>query len=196
MVEFDPIKHEYFADGERVPSVTKVLEPLNNYAAVDPVLLERGQRMGTAVHRATELHDAGTLCWQTLDPRLLPYLEAWQRFRAETGFAPMHTEMTVHHAVLRYAGKFDRVGIVRGRKSVLDIKKMMSLPAIIGLQLAGYQAAYNHTRPPEQHILDRYAVGLHPDGTYRMVQYTDPTDFTIFAAQLQINRWKEKHHVK
>ena len=58
---FDPIEHIYRFDGQRVPSVTQILEPLIDYSGVPNGVLQYAADRGTAVHLATEFYDDGDL---------------------------------------------------------------------------------------------------------------------------------------
>jgi hypothetical protein len=187
---FDEAQHEYRFDGRVIPSVTQILSPLVDYSMVPPATLERARQLGTAVHRMTELHDNDDLDEDSLSDELRPYLVGWKKFRQEANFEPITVEHRMFHRGLGYAGTSDRAGVVKGRLAVLDIKKMLTLTPAIGPQLAAYQ---------EQHkseglaVLDRYALGLRPDGTYRLQKYEDPLDWQCFLAHLTIQNWKTKY---
>ena len=190
MLTFDEKLHQYTVDGRVLPSVTSILSPLMNFSGIDPAVLERARRLGTAVHTLTELHDKDDLDMDTLPPELAPYLSAWQRFRAECDFVPDTIECRLHHPGLAFAGTSDRTGVVRGARAVIDIKKMATLGPVIGLQLAAYREMHNLLGHAITH---RYALGLRVDGTYRLEPYTDPTDFAVFVSLLNIKNWRIKH---
>jgi hypothetical protein len=42
-------------------------------------------------------------------------------------------------------------------------------------------------------VLDRFALGLRPDGTYRLQPYSDPLDWQCFLSHVTIHNWKAKH---
>ena len=85
---FNEEKHEYSVSGVRYPSVTQILAPLVDYSQVPRAVLERARKLGQAVHRMTELFDLDDLDMDDLADELRPYLTAWIKFRAETGFVP------------------------------------------------------------------------------------------------------------
>lgn len=192
MLTFDEPSHVYRWNGEVVPSVTQILSPLINYSMVPPEALERARLLGQAVHRMTELHDLDDLDEDSLAPEMLPYLAGWKKFCTDVGFVPDTIEKRMYHPLHGYCGTSDRTGAVRGRRAVLDIKKMMTLGPVIGPQLAAYQATHNLEGAA---IVDRYALGLRPNGTYRLVPYTDPTDFAAFISLLTLRKWKDKHGI-
>lgn len=187
---FDPVEHAYTVSGQRVPSVTQTLAPLVDYSMVPRETLERGRQLGQAVHLTTQLYDEDDLDMDNLADELKPYLTAWIKFRAETGFVPETIEKRLYHPTLRYAGTPDRSGLIRGRRAVIDIKKMLTLGPVIGLQLAAYKELFERNGTP---IEDRYALGLRADGTYRLQLYTDKGDWPVFLSLLTIRNWKEKN---
>jgi hypothetical protein len=197
VLTFDEASHSYHVDGVYVPSVTTILKPLSQYGQVNPAVLAKAAELGTMVHAATELYDLGTLDEDDLDPVLRPYLDAWIRFRKEVDFQPVTVEKRLYHATFGYCGTSDRTGIVRGKMAVVDIKKMLTLGPTIGPQLAAYQEAHNREGAG---ITRRYALGLRRDGTYRLQEYTDPSDLpcfmsllTIYKAEQTVANWRKKH---
>ena len=88
------------------------------------------------MHLATALFDRDDLDESTLDERLRGYLNAWIRFRSETGFKPELVEQKFHHPKLNYAGTPDRTGWIEGQYGVLDLKKMLTVPHWVGVQTA------------------------------------------------------------
>jgi hypothetical protein len=118
-ITFDPAIHAYSIDGIRVPSVTQCLKACG-------FIEERGDeyamKRGEYVHEATALDDMGRLDESTLDPVILPYVQAWRKFRKDSGFKPVKIEWIVGHPVYRYAGKLDREGEMQNDNWILDIK--------------------------------------------------------------------------
>lgn len=197
MLQFDEGRHEYRFNGEVIPSVTAILKPLVDYSAIHPDVLKRASELGTLVHKTTELFDEGVLDEDDLDPILKPYLDGWKLFRHEVGFVPDTIEKRMYHPAFRYCGTSDRTGAIRGVKAVVDIKKMMTLGPVIGPQLAAYKEMHNLEGAG---IEKRYALGLRPDGTYRLQEFSDPSDLpcfmsllTMLRAQETITNWRTKH---
>jgi hypothetical protein len=197
MLTFDEARHEYRFNGELIPSVTGVLKPLVDYSGIHPDVLKRASELGTLVHKTTELYDEGVLDEDDLDPILRPYLDGWKLFRHEVGFVPDTIEKRMYHPTFRYCGTSDRTGAIRGHKAVVDIKKMMTLGPVIGPQLAAYKEMHNLEGAG---IEKRFALGLRPDGTYRLQEFADPSDLpcfmsllTMMRAQETINNWRAKH---
>jgi hypothetical protein len=187
---FEEDTHTYRTEGKVVGSVTQILSPLVDFSMVPKDILERAKQLGTAVHKLTELYDLDDLDEEGLSDELLPFLTAWRKFRAETGFVPELIEQRFHHPALRFAGTLDRTGLIGGRRSVIDIKKMLTLGPVVGVQLAAYAEL---CRVNGHEVLDRYGLGLRKDGTYRLVPFKDKSDWPTFLSLLTLRNYKDKH---
>lgn len=196
MLSFDGATHAYTVNNRRLPSVTQVMDStVTNYAGIPPAVLEYKSELGRAVHVACELYDNDDLDESTIDPLVLPYLNAWKQFISETGFVVQENELPLHSDKYRYAGTLDKFGELGGDFALVDLKTVTVLSPATGIQLAGYeQLLREHFKL--RHSVPRYAVQLRPDGTYRMQKYDDPNDFAVFLACLQINNFKVKHGYK
>ena len=187
-VAFNAERHEYHLGGQRLPSVTEVLDPINELDGIPRDVLRAAADFGTHVHLACELHDAGTLDRAQLDPALEPYLRAWETFLADTGAMIVENEARVFHP-MGYAGKLDRVIEMRGRYHVADLKTSATVPRTVGPQTAAYYQAWVSERG-RGISSTRYCIHLKPDGTYRLHKLTDPSDWSIFVSALNIWRWR------
>lgn len=196
MLTFDPAKHEYRHGGALVPSVTQILRPMMDLDHVDADLLRRAQDFGTAVHMACELDDLGRLDESALDAELLPYLLAWRKFCRDHNCMWQCVETRVYHPTLRYAGTLDRKGIVDGFPAIVDIKSGTALYASVGPQLAAYAQAHaiGAKEPAMAGVYRRYAVRLHQDG-YELKQYTNPSDWAVFASLLTLRNFCGQHRI-
>lgn len=191
-VVFDADTHTYWLGGRRIPNVTTVIDAFaQQYAGIPEWILAPARERGTAVHKATEYDDLGTLDEDALDDSLRPYLDAWRRFRREAGFAPELTEERVFSSRYFYAGMLDRVGRMRywrrPDRILLDIKSGSALRTTTGMQTAAYAEALPGKPLP------RFGVELHDDGTYRLEQFTDTNDLPDYLAALRLWNWRQKH---
>lgn len=195
--------HLYHYDGQVVPSVTSILSPLTNYSAVPPAVLQAASDFGTAVHMAAEMDDNGYLDESTVDAALVPYLDAWRKFSADHAVQWQLIERPLYHSTLRYAGTPDRVGLVDGVSTVLDIKTTAQLYPSVGPQLAAYKDACYHDHRTDHFAelakaakpVQRMAVQLKGDGTYSKKVYTDPTDWPVFVSLLTLRTWCARHSI-
>jgi len=153
---------------------------------LDPSALERG----TAVHEATQFYDEGDLDESTLDPVVVPYLDGWKKFRADTGCEIVFIETDVEHPTLFYKGRPDRGLIVNDRFFITDIKSG-SVAFWHRIQLALYAMAYgamNDTGNPR-----RAGVILPGNGNYSFVEYKDRDDYTVAKAIITLTNFRRQH---
>ena len=184
-------KHEYRLGGEIMPSVTQIISPLQDFSHVRHDVLERAKRFGTAVHMATVLSDQEDLDEDNLDPSLVPCLNAWRKFKSETGFVSEHIELPLYSPIHRFAGTIDRIGSMshyadqklRGRRMILDIKTGSTIYPTVGLQTAAYRILWNE-RYPTARVVSRCSVRLFTNGTYRLDFFGDRMDVKVFLALL------------
>lgn len=185
-IQFDPQNHRYYVDNKLTPSVTQILGLANLYEFIDKRLLEKAGRFGTAVHKATELFDEGTLDFESLDVALIPYLEGWKKFLTDTKFELLESESIVA-SKLGFAGTYDRVGYFNKKLTLLDIKTTAIVPKTTCLQLSAYTQAFQEMTG--KHIEQRICVRLKPMG-YTIDQFHDQLyDFLIFKKFLDVYLW-------
>ena len=195
---FDPERHLYVVEGRPVPSVTQVLHAAGlgaDYSMVPPGVLERKRVIGEYVHRATQYLDEGCLDLETVDPEVHPYLSAYERFLAESGFRPQLIE---HRLVSRVAGilcggTVDRVGLMNGKPWLIDLKCVDRLYPGFALQTAGYELLLpKPVVPPFRYT--RAVLQLRRNGSPRLSSpYDDPSDLDVFRAALITTVWKVQH---
>lgn len=186
-LEFDPASHTYRYRGTKLPSVTTVLDRYSGLEHVAPDVLEAAAELGTHVHAACHLFNEERLDRETLDPALLPYVQAWERFLTETGAVVLHSERRVVSPRHGYAGTLDTIVAWGKREPLIDIKSTTSLPRTVGPQTAAYAEAWQEMTG--RRIRDRYCVHLKPDGRYALHKLDDPRDWQVFKAALVVHQW-------
>lgn len=185
---FDEESHTYRFLGQVVPGVTQLLRPLVDFSRVPPAVLAAKSDLGRRVHEACHYLDEDDLDEESVGADVEPYLQAYKRFRAESGAEIQHAELMVFDPMLMYAGRIDRVLRLNGERWLVDLKTSIATPASAGPQTAAYLRAMGDTT-----ITRRAALRLRPDGTYRLDALTDPNDMATFLACLTIRRHMEKH---
>jgi hypothetical protein len=176
--------HTYNLDGVIVPSVSQVIADNRlgpDFSRVDPVTLEQARQLGTAIHAALHYSDEGTLDEATLDSRVAPYVEAWQRFLDERKVTLVEMEQRFADRLLQFAGTVDRIAVVDGRPVVIDLKSGTC-------EGVGYQtAAYAHLAD-QRRTVQRWAVQLHPERAipYSVIPCPRLADWSIFRAALEL----------
>jgi hypothetical protein len=178
---FDDELHEGRYDGIRVKSVTTILQ---EEGLVDTTwFTEYGRQKGTYTHKAILLDNQGDLDESTVDDAIKGRLEAARKFKAETGFIIIETEVRHFNKQWMFTGKPDLMGLLFGHKSIIDYKPW-TLQWWTRYQLAGYEWFYDDP-------MRRYALRLGDDGRYQLKRYEDRTDKHSFLAILTTNRIKE-----
>jgi len=160
---FDPVPHEYRWDGQVVPSVTQILEPISGYGDIPERILRVAAERGSIIHRITELHDYGTL--GEYDEQYQPYLDAWKTFLLSTNAEIELVELLMYHDKIKYAGTLDRIIRVKGKRILLDLKSTYKLMPAVGPQTAAYAQVFNHLNPDDP-VKERWCVRLVKDGSF------------------------------
>jgi hypothetical protein len=201
-LQFDEEKHEYRHDGRVVPSVTQILKPLSEaeYRGVNRDVLDAAAQRGKAVHKMIELDLRDDLDVDSLPDELQPYYTAWQNFRNLSGFECLLSEARVYSPRYNYAGTLDLFGRLNGDAALIDAKRTVVVPRSVGPQTAGYEQALRWNYPdlvskcvngPGEGCINRYALHLRADGSWRLVPQKDPNDARVFLAALTLHNYLE-----
>lgn len=185
-IVFQEEGHIYTVDGTDTPSVTTIIKACG---LIDTTWFnDTATTRGKYVHKATELLDQDDLDEASLDPVIAPYVDAYKRFKDETGFCINDIEKIVYNASYGYIGTLDRTGRFPNDKinSIIDIKT--GQPAKWhGVQLAAYALCFG------SEIFNRYGLYLHDTGTYRLERFKDRQDANVWLACLTLYKWREKN---
>jgi hypothetical protein len=202
---FDEASHTYTLDGKPVPAVSRVLQVLGDeYAMVDPEVLERAAELGRAVHWIIEQDVRGTLDVDMVDFHLLPYLDLWRDFRRTSGFEPILTEARVYSRRYRYAGTLDLFGILNGKLVLPDAKRTAGVPRKTGPQTSAYELALRECMPEvvaeaarrigwrEAAPVPIHRYALHFTTTrWQLVPFRDPGDLRVFLSARTLHQWSK-----
>ncbi len=185
----DKATHTYTINGCVIPSVTQILQAkgLGDFSMVDPSVLAYAAERGTAVHLAAQYLDEDRLDESKLDAEVGGYLDGYKRFLRDARFTPGRIEARVYSAQYKYAGTFDRNGILGQSLCCLDIKTG-ALTDAHRPQLAAYTMAMVMPRR-----FRRIALQLTRKGEYRIHEFSIgdlPRDFGIFLDALQ--EWRRQ----
>lgn len=196
VLQFDEASHAYTLDGVRVPSVTQVLRPLYSFIGISPEVLQAKAALGTAVHLACELLDNDDLDEESEDGRaalepLAGYLAGYKKFKADKKPVVIENETRLFHPVHRFAGTCDRRFEFEGHTWDVDLKSTVAMSPIVGLQTAAYTEMFKANGKTAR--ARRGALQLFPDGKYRLHEFSDPGDFSVFLSLLTVQRFKERH---
>lgn len=185
VIHFDLATHTYRVGGRVIPSVTQIIGSAGVRGAFTPsdAVMAYACDRGRAVHLACELDDDGTLDERSVHPEVLPYLNAYRQFKAETRYEIVEMELARYDELMGFCGTPDRICVINGRPAVLDLKSGVKMAAT-GMQLAAYAVLAGHP------AASRFSLQLRADGLYRLERYSNPADWPAFVAALTLHNWR------
>ena len=141
----------YRYQGKPIRSVGKIL---NRIYPMPPDLPKWYLERGKLVHAATVLIDAGTLDWEGLDNRLLPFCHAYRDFIGVAKPVIEASELTVVHPSYSFGGRLDRVFRIPGRDRLIltDLKCGMGKEDRYFLQCAALVVALDEANAEKYDI--------------------------------------------
>ena len=172
--------HIYELNGEQLPSVSELTRFISRevYGDIAQFRLDNAAERGTKVHKLTEALDKYGEADVSED--VLPYLQAYVKFRKEHDVAWEKIEYATHHPESLYAGTLDRLGTVDGKRCIVDIKTSSTLKKPL------YTAQLNLYRMMLTSPVDAlYILHLKPNGTYKLVEL--PIDDTLANACITLH---------
>lgn len=185
---FNEFNHTYRLDELIIPSVTTLMKPLSDdvYRTVDPEVLEKAARRGTAIHNAVE--NFAKFGIEDIPPAYGGYFQAFRTWWELRQPEVLATECRVYHKVLRYAGTADLICVIGGRVTLVDYKSSAQVNTkLCAVQLEGYDRAF------ESHgvkIDDRLILHLSRDGRYSEVPFQRSTKcWSVLSALMTVRNY-------
>lgn len=191
MLTFDEDSHTYRHGDKVVPSVTQCLSKLHSFGMVPKDVLEAACQRGSYVHTLCEYHDEGDLDAGSIGI-YAGYLDAWIQFCADQKAVWSSIEMRGYSERYGYAGTWDRAGSLNGTRHIVDIKTSVAPHPVWGLQTAAYRQLMSETVATDWLMARRATVQLRPDGSYKLIQWDSPDDWTTFLSLIQLINWSSK----
>lgn len=198
--DFDPEKHIYTVKGEVIPSVTQLLQEfaLSDLSRIPADRLEYKRILGTAVHIACQYLDDCRLDESSLHPEIIPYVNAYKKFREITGFEPRHSELKMFSKKWKFAGTLDKQGLFewggKSIESIIDLKCVWQVYPSTGPQTEGYKILFEENFKTK--IKGRFGLQLKPTGHYEVIPFQDKQDNTTFLSCLHLHYWRKTHNQK
>jgi hypothetical protein len=191
ILTFDEPTHTYRVGERVVPSVTQVLDRLHTFGMVSAEVLEAAKERGTNVHKLTQYHDEGDLDPATVG-EYQGYYNGWLRFLADQQPKWVGIEERGYSSRFGFAGTWDRRGAIRiAPRAVIDVKTSLQAHRVWGMQTAAYRQIATEL-DPYWLTARRFTVQLRPDGTYRLIPWDDPDDWSAFLALIHLTNWSNK----
>lgn len=181
---FDEATHTYSLGGQKIPSVTEILDScglISEFAKS-----EQKRLYGSYIHKACHLLAQKRLEWSTVDPRIIGKVLAYDRFLTDNRIDGIEFETPHYHKDYLYGGTLD--ALVRHQTLgifLYDIKTGDPVP-YHALQTAAYSHFFEHK-------IKRGALFLYDDEKYSLRFHDDRADWGNFLACLAVFRLKESY---
>lgn len=197
-LHFDPESHTYTVGGVEIPSVTEVCAPLTAGKYVPSGVVDHAAARGTRVHELCALFDMDALP-DEIETECLPYLAAWQRFCRDYRPEWEYIEHPMHAGVngLEVAGTVDRIGLIDGKRMVVDIKTAQSMDRASKVALCCQLEAYSHLAFQNGiEVLETgMGVQLMRDGSYRIQEQRKIEQKYRFDSYLLFSQLRNIHFI-
>jgi len=144
MVEFIEKGHLYLYDDLYIiPSVTQILQKMfpDKYKNVPDDILKRKSKYGTQLHKYIEEYEKGIIT-TTLNYIQEASFNQYIKLKDKYNIEVLEQEQIVHYKDI-YAGTFDMIAEVNGKRYLIDIKATAKLDKeYLSCQLSLYEKAY------------------------------------------------------
>lgn len=182
----------YDPSWQGIPSVTEIIAAagmMPEYKSDDPqYYMDRG----SAIHKAVELYEAGTLNYATVAPEIEGYMESWLKFRADVLWVTAGQEKTMKHSIYGFKGKPDNWGMMTAKSglTLIDVKTGTEDPWHY-TQLSAYKELL---RDNGVFVIDAIPLYLKADGKYSLgKRKATREDLGDFLSALRIHQWKREN---
>jgi hypothetical protein len=145
---------------------------------------------GNAVHKIIHYYEKGTINWDTVDPSLIGYFEAYTKAKAEMAGEVIMQESIVYNNIYKYAGTLDALWKCKDFDVLVDFKTGNIRPWHT-FQLQLYSNCVGYLRPRKL-----VALELHDDGSYCPVYFNDTINDRALALSLPgLYNWKMNNNL-
>ena len=196
-------KHWYYIDDIWVPSVTQIINPLNDFDKIPPQILKNKCEWGKSIDVMCEYHLDGCLDEESLSDEQKRVLKQFKLFidkeACHLNFDSCITKYRGCNEKLKYAGESD---IIIPGQAVIDIKTRDLNPLTDPLQLTGYNCIYDPKNDYEHWILslfeDKYTfkqvnnTKISRKQSYSRFRYMLDKVWNDIDFKQKIKVWKEK----
>ena len=196
MIEFFPEDHTYQVDGILTPSVTTLIGNIwipHKYDGISKTVLRKAADYGNRVHELIEHCDDDMPEWYERRSEEGRALRNYLRIREANDIQIASSEIPVafigSDGLPMYAGMYDMLGTVRGKKAIIDIKTTAKYDqAYLGYQLTLYKMALEQMDESLK-IEEGYCLHLPKKGYANLlpVAFLDPE-----ALQRDIHLWQSQ----
>jgi len=198
-LEFKPDTHEYFLDGVKIPSFSSIAKSMGIYdfSNVPEHILESARNFGDAAHYGMRLWDLEDLDESTLSETLKPCLIAYTQALKINSIEIIkeYIEQPICSYLYRYGVTPDRICLIKGELSILELKFTSSLMPGVALQTAAQKIATNEFYKIK--IKKRYALQITREGTAKpLKEYKDKGDDNAWLCFVGSFNWLRRNNGK
>ncbi len=140
---FKDESHTYRLDGEVIPSVSTIMEPLKvfHYQGISERTMTKAAAKGTSVHNSIE--NWIKFDFEDVAPEHRGFFDGFLAWTEEEAPKIIGSELRVYHPILRYAGTIDILWFDKdGHLTITDVKTTSQLiDMLCGVQLEAYGKA-------------------------------------------------------
>lgn len=163
-ISFEEKGHRYKVDGNYLPSVSTIIEPIRNaeYNGIPEDVMQTAARRGTIIHEAVETYIL--YGFRDVPLEICGYFDAFVAWKEARKPEILASEYRVYHKAMRYCGTIDLIYKVDGKLVMADVKTTAAIMRpLVSLQLEGYdRALYSH----DIKVSEKRVIHLRPDGTF------------------------------
>ena len=187
---FEESTHTYRLDGNILPSVSKILEPLSGaeYANIPSSILMTAANRGTEIHRAIE--DFIIFGERGIPEEYRGYFDAFEAWYSTAKPKIIATELQMYHPILLYAGTSDLVCQIGDDICLVDYKSSSKvIDKVYRVQMEAYKQLL---KCRNINITRKILLHLKGAGYYEEVYYqTDDTEaWRVFGALRTVYAYK------
>ena len=180
---FDDPSHIYRLDGEIIPSVSRIMEPLKEatYSGISEKTLRNAADKGSSVHNSIENFFKFGI--EDVAPEHRAYFDAFLDWFEKEQPVVVGSEIRIYHKILRYGGTIDLLYYDRnGWLILLDFKTTYAISDMsCGVQLESYeQALASHGIKVD----GKKILHLKRNGRYKVIDYpaNDSRRWRVFGS--------------
>lgn len=174
-LNFEDGPHSYTLDGDELPSVTTIMNPLSNdkYSGISERVLEKAAGRGTAIHNSIENYLKFDI--DDIEQEYRPYFDAFLKFWNTFNPECIRSELHVYHKLFRYSGTCDLLCKIDGKLILIDYKSTADIYEMTcRIQLEAYwQALASHGIMADE----KWIVHLKKDGSYSIAKFPTKDSF-------------------
>lgn len=180
-LEFFEEGHRYELDGEMIPSVSRIIEPMSTkaYDSIPEYVLMRAAAKGSAVHEAIENYNLfGEI---DIPSEYSGYMDAYTLWFETFNPEVVRCELPTWHKFMRYAGTVDMLCKINDQLFLVDFKTSTKLiDKTYRLQLEAYRQAL---RSQGIEVEQKYVLHLKANGVFEFVPYEldDKEAWAVFS---------------